>query len=100
VYVALADEELCTDIVTVIQKWVTSLGPRASKTFTTLGKSLKLIFTPEGESSSPAACQDAAMNLLGLLRQEESVKQELDTVLKSIKSDFQGTNLEGYLDQL
>uniref|UniRef100_A0A7S0E7K1 Spermatogenesis-associated protein 4 n=1 Tax=Hanusia phi TaxID=3032 RepID=A0A7S0E7K1_9CRYP len=100
VYVALADEELCADIVSVIHKWVSSLGSKASKTFTTLGKSLKLIFTPEGDSSSPAACQDAAMNLLGLLRQEESVKQDVEAVLKSIKADFQGTNLESYLNQM
>ncbi|KAJ1482496.1 hypothetical protein T484DRAFT_1952072 [Baffinella frigidus] len=81
VYVALADQELADNIVAVLHRWITYFPPKSAEshdvlaTFSTLAKSLKLVFNPENNPNDPApdVCKRAAFGLVRHLRNSGDV---------------------------
>jgi len=99
VYVALADDEICKNIVDVLYKWITNLDDQAFSTFETFKKSLKLIYNPQQQT--PPDCQDAALVLLNRLRESgDKFRVAVDEMLFSLKSEMQGTMLETLINNI
>lgn len=93
VYVALADDEICGNIVPVLHRWITYLEDRAFQTLPTLGKSIKLIFSAD-QQSTPLECQKAALELLTLLKNSgEKFAVEVNQLLAPMKQELRETIL-------
>uniref|UniRef100_A0A7S0W760 Spermatogenesis-associated protein 4 n=1 Tax=Hemiselmis tepida TaxID=464990 RepID=A0A7S0W760_9CRYP len=98
VYVALADDELCTTIVSVLHRWITYIGQNAISTFETLGKALKLVFSPDGGQATPIQCQVAAKDLVLALRSSgEPFAGEVDKVVATLNNEQQNEVLQELL---
>jgi hypothetical protein len=104
VYVALADQELCDNIVAVLHRWITSFPPETReseevlRTFNTLGKSLKLVFNPENDPNEPApkVCKNAAFELVRSLRASGPVFDEaLNAALAELNDPIVNAALSG-----
>jgi len=99
VYVALADDELCMSIVSVLHSWITYIGEEACKTFETLTKALKLVFAPDGGQPTPLQCQEAARDLVTAFRNHgDPFESEVNKVVAGLKNEQQNEILQHLLD--